>query len=168
MKGIFTGGSFEDEVASRLQWLGEGELVKNVFIYSYNLGKYTEIDAIYVTPYKIYCIESKSFRTSLTGNINDSTWIGKSGKYIKRIYNPYFQNIEHVRCIKRRLREFGLYTNRIESIIVLRDSCEIVSDYENAIPLRRLVSKIKRECMKSKEQILDVNQIKLSLLKLEE
>lgn len=168
MKGIFNGYSFEDEVAEKIRWIGNGVLLKNVFLYSYNLRKYTEIDMIYVTPYKLYCIECKSFRTKLVGNMGDAMWTGKSGRYFTKIYNPYFQNTEHIRCIKRRLRELNCYTNAIENVIVTRDSCIVESDYKNILPLKRLVSKIRRESIQHNETILDVNKVKMSLLKIDE
>lgn len=168
MKGIFSGYSFEDEVAEKLRWIGNGVLLKNVFLYSYNLRRYTEIDMIYVTPYKLYCIECKSFRTSITGDMGDVVWTGKSGRYITRVYNPYFQNLEHIRCIKRSLREFDCYTNNIENIIVVRDSCKISSNYSNVFPLKRFVSKVRREMVQHRETTLDVNRVKMSLLNLQE
>lgn len=150
-----SGFTFENEVRKAL--LSDGTVLKNIFVESERLERYTEVDVILVTNYKIYCIECKAFRTLLEGKMGDTLWVGKTGKYFTRIFNPYLQNTEHVRCVKRHLRYNGYHMDTIDNYVVVRNGCKIDTDFRNTVTLGELVSIIRRENIlnkfKGKEEI---------------
>src|SRR5690554_4374070 len=104
---LIKGTVFELNVSRKLSELSRCMFLSNFKVYSHYLGKYTEIDRLLFTPWDIYCIEAKSFNTSLEGKFNDNSWIGRSGRRSTTIYNPVFQNFEHIRSLNSALRGVG-------------------------------------------------------------
>lgn len=138
-----SGFTFENEVRKAI--LDSGTVLKNIFVESRRLERHTEVDIILITDYKIYCIECKAFRTLIEGKMGETLWIGKTGKYFTRIFNPYLQNTEHVRCVKRHLRYNGYHLDTVDSYVVVRNDCKINTDYRNVVTIGQLASILKRE-----------------------
>lgn len=64
-------------------------------------GKTIQIDHIFITPYKVYVIETKNLNGAILGKISDSyqTICYKNNKNYK-ILNPIIQNTYHVKVIE--------------------------------------------------------------------
>lgn len=117
----------------RLNSIGGLRVLSNVVLYSPYLKKETEIDKLVLSPWGLYCIEAKSFNTSIWGSINDDFWVGVTGRKSTKIYNPVMQNFEHIRCLKKRLKTItGNYIN-ISNIVVVPDSCKISTDVRHMV-----------------------------------
>lgn len=124
------GNKFESMIASNLSMFqpDNSYILRNINLYSNRLNKYIEIDILFITPGGIYCIESKYVSTKLVGDTKDIMWdvYNRFGKNV--VYNPFMQNLEHIRCLKQYLRVGGYSTNKIYNVIMVPDKAVIESD----------------------------------------
>jgi len=119
------GEAFELLLESKIASIKNVRCVTNIKIYSPHLGKLTEIDLLVVTPWRVYCLEAKSYTTSLSGNIEEDRWTGYTRDRSTALFNPIIQNFEHIRSLKYNLLKVGLYLNDIPSAVVVPDTCDI-------------------------------------------
>ena len=116
----------EDNLPGNIKKGANGEL------YFENLGGYTEIDVLLITPYRIFPIEVKAYKAS-TIHLEDK---GISGVNIKN-KSPVHQNEMHCRHLYPKLFSVipdGL-TKYIVPIVVFVDKCTLVderSDWQKA------------------------------------
>lgn len=142
MLGKVKGASFETEITVKLSVVKDSVCIPHVKVYSHFLGTETEVDNILLTPWKFYCVEAKSFTTSLEGNLGDYEWIGNSWGKRTVIYNPVSQNFEHIRSLNSYLKRVLGKFFRFENIIVVPDSCLIKSNYPNVMTISDFMSRI--------------------------
>lgn len=86
-----------------------------------------QIDHLVLSPYGIFCIETKNMRGTILGRERDQEWIqiktGKGGtKYEKKFYNPCKQSKGHVNAIKNLLKHSDFKEALIYSIVVFDDT----------------------------------------------
>lgn len=124
------GSKFETNLVNNLNVFRpkDSYLLRNINLYSERLKKYIEIDILLITTNGIYCIESKFVSSSIVGDMKDRMWFVYNAYGSNRIYNPYIQNTEHLRCLKQYLRKGGYSTNNIQNVIVVPDKAEINTD----------------------------------------
>lgn len=154
-KGISNGYLFEYSVFDTLKQFLKVPVrfIRNLKVYSIKLGKFTDIDLLVITPYRVYCVEIKGFKSELVGSINDKYWIGKSGKYETEIFSPVIQNFEHVRSLNSNFRLINCEPLEIEPVICVCNKCYVKSDYKNIYTLTGLCLKIEHDSTKYKERI---------------
>ncbi|WP_394863556.1 nuclease-related domain-containing protein, partial [Paraclostridium bifermentans] len=92
------------------------------------LNKFIEIDILFITSNGIFCIESKYVSTAIVGDMEDRMWSVCNAYGRNVVYNPFLQNLEHIRCLKKYLRLGGYSTNLIHNVIVVPDKATIKSD----------------------------------------
>jgi hypothetical protein len=128
LKGLLKGTSFEMELGKYIK--GDSfRLFSNVSIYSYKLRKYTEIDNLVITPWRLYSVESKSFSSYLKGEIGDYQWLGITGRTTTPVYNPVMQNFEHIRSLNSSyFRKYNEFLD-VENYVVIPDTCKGISNY---------------------------------------
>ena len=149
------GEDFEDFIVKALysRLNSNIRIIQNKRIWSFALNKYTQIDLILITDYGIYCIEAKRYRTRLKGSINDSVWLGYTGSYITRLYNPYLQNVEHIRCLKRHMRKLGCNVPSIKNYICIPNNCIGDTDLANVVTIGTLITRLERDCFRNRKSI---------------
>ena len=160
INGTLAGCWFESRIFSSLMFDKSDEIriLRNKRVFSYKLNRVTEIDLLVITPYGLYSIEAKAFKTLLQGNIGDTLWIGKTGKYKTRLYSPFIQNNEHIRSLKNMMRRNGVKPPPISNIICVPNTCKVVCNYSNVMNLNSLVYKIDMDSI-IKKHIYDVELI---------
>lgn len=72
----------------------------NLVLRSDGNTSHTEIDHVVVSPYGIFCIETKSHNGSIYGYRDNDYWKQYLGKKSYVIYNPFKQNYKHVRALE--------------------------------------------------------------------
>ena len=115
------------------------------------LHSQTEIDIVIVTSSKIFILEAKSFRSSLEGSLNDSMWIGYSGKYSQKIYNPCYQHKLHLRSLRRAFRQHEYSPVEILDFVVVPNTCNIITDASNVLTLGTFLA-ILEDILQEKEK----------------
>lgn len=158
------GNAFESEIQNELSYVLDnyGKIYQGVYLYSHSLGTFTEIDLLIVTPKKIYSLEAKSYRNVLEGAMHMKMWKGKTSKYMTMIYNPYFQNITHIRALRKTFYDFGVRLPIIENYVVVPNSCQIRSDYDKIFKISQLVRKITEDKYIGRD-IIDVKKFDKAL-----
>ena len=170
LNNLMRGYSFESSVYRNLKYLlgDEMKFIRNMKIYSYKLKRFTEIDLVVIAPYGIYCIEAKAFRTSLSGNIGDNMWLGKTGMKATRVYNTFIQNNEHIRSLRNGLRNIGVFKPPMfNNIICVPDTCRASSDFRDIYTMSQLIYKLKRDGI-YEDRIYDIDYIYDLLKEVEE
>ena len=116
----------------------KGKILKNIIVDKEN-GETSEIDVIFITQKGIFVIEYKNYSGSIYGNEKDLYWtefFSKERKY--RFYNPVKQNENHIKWLKRYLKEKTVFSDekiRLFNIVVFSDKSKLqnitlVSDAE--------------------------------------
>lgn len=132
--------------------------------YSYKLNKYADIDLLLITPVAIYAIETKSFRSHIRGTYNEKMWKGNSFNHITHIYNPVFQNKEHIRSLNTILIRNGFARLPIKNVVCIQNCCKNKTDCKEVINESQLLSKVVLD-NKYDEKIIDVKNATKVLLR---
>lgn len=72
----------------------------NLILRSGGNTAHTEIDHVIVSPYGIFCIETKSHQGSIYGYTKSTHWKQYLGGKEYSFYNPYRQNYKHIEAIE--------------------------------------------------------------------
>lgn len=98
----------EQEVARALARMDAKSYVlfNNLILRSNGNTPHTEIDHVVVSPYGIFCIETKSHRGSIYGYTNATHWVQYLGGKSFRLYNPCLQNYKHKKALQGLLRPY--------------------------------------------------------------
>lgn len=123
------GISGEKTVAKLLERLDNNYLVYNDIIIG-GKEKGAQIDHLVLSPYGLFCIETKNMKGTIIGKERDNNWvqkkIGQGGKtFEKQFYNPCKQSHGHVNAIKNLLRHKDFENIWVQSVVVF--SSETVS-----------------------------------------
>lgn len=149
------GNWFEQQVATELICKFPGTVIlHNLELYSHYLSlvkahpTITQIDIVFITPFRIYVIEAKKWGFEIIGNREDYHWIGKSNAktFIENI-SPILQNMVHMRTLKNALRMDNHNIPDFESCVCVPNGTRIVSDCVEVMELSQLIYKIKCDQM---------------------
>ena len=142
-KMVLSGDLFELIVASKIQSLFDYPILIKREFYDDRIHKSMECDLILVTPFKIYCIECKSYNGYVSGSKFETNWRFASSGRKSTVQNPYLLNKIRIRLIR------GLFYNRdfnppkVENLIVVPDYCNIHVGYDKIYNLTDFLNLIK-------------------------
>lgn len=123
-------------------------LFENLILPSNGNTSHTEIDHVVVSPYGIFCIETKSHQGFIYGSKSREYWTQCIGKQKFQLYNPLRQNYKHTKAleqllgtnIKAPIHSYAVFPNAdkltIDSENVTTDVVEInekISNHKNQI-----------------------------------
>lgn len=106
----------------------EYKILNNIFIY---VDNYThEIDHVIVSPYGIFCIETKQYNGLITGDKYDKKWVRHKG--LKEYYynNPIRQNYGHVKSLSKLL---NISDNKIYNIVCIPSKAELIVNHDGEL-----------------------------------
>lgn len=112
----------EKTVAKLLAKLDDSYIVYNDIIIG-GKEKGAQIDHLVLSPYGLFCIETKSMKGTITGREDDRYWTqkknGKGGNtYEKQFYNPCKQSSGHVNAVNNVLRHKDFQDVWVQSVVV--------------------------------------------------
>lgn len=97
-------GAAEDYITSLLSRLGRHYIIfTNVIFTKPGIVKTTEIDHLVISPYGIFCIETKSHSGSIYGGARSSEWKQYLAGQAYPFYNPLMQNYNHTKALRQLL-----------------------------------------------------------------
>lgn len=151
-------------IANELLKLNNKYLIYNDIVIG-GKEKGAQIDHLVVSPYGLFCIETKNMRGTIIGKEDDDNWIqrkaGKDGKiYEKQFYNPCKQSSGHVNALKNMLSHGNFRDIKVYSVVVFNHNfdtkLEIKTKVTTVIELDKLINFMQSE----KNSIMDSNKIK--------
>ncbi len=84
----------------------EKQILRNVYIPTAD-GKTSEIDLLVVSRKGLLVFECKNYAGNIYGDMKRKKWIQYLGKQKNLFYNPFLQNKNHVKHLKKYLEQFG-------------------------------------------------------------
>lgn len=109
------------------------------------LGKETQIDLVAIDDSGIFVIEAKNWKFWIRGDLDDRQWTGlSSDRKVMTVFNPYDQNIIHVRALRNAIRRRGGKPVIFHNLVVLPDGTEIYSDCKDVVNSSQLPKAIAR------------------------
>lgn len=84
----------------------EQQILRNVYVPTVD-GKTSEIDILVVSKKGLLVFECKNYAGNIYGDIKRRKWIQYLGKQKNFFYNPFLQNKNHVKHLKKYLEQFG-------------------------------------------------------------
>ena len=84
----------------------ERQILRNVYIPTTD-GKTSEIDLLVVSRKGLLVFECKNYAGNIYGDMKRKKWIQYLGKQKNFFYNPFLQNRNHVKHLKKYLEQFG-------------------------------------------------------------
>ena len=84
----------------------EKQILRNVYIPTAD-GKTSEIDLLVVSRKGLLVFECKNYAGNIYGDMKRKKWIQYLGKQKNFFYNPFLQNKNHVKHLKKYLEQFG-------------------------------------------------------------
>lgn len=84
----------------------ENQILRNVYIPTSN-GKTTEIDILVVSKKGLLVFECKNYAGNIYGDMKRTKWIQYLGKQKNFFYNPFLQNKNHVKYLRKYLVKYG-------------------------------------------------------------
>lgn len=111
----------EKEIAELLATLNNKYIVYNDIIIG-GKEKGAQIDHLVLSPYGIFCIETKNMKGIITGKEEDKEWtqikVMQGGKKSeKKFYNPCKQSRGHVNAVKNILRHSDFMNTPVYSVV---------------------------------------------------
>ncbi len=87
-------------------------------------GKTTELDALMISPYGVFVIESKNYSGWIFGNDNNKSWTqvlptGRGKSHKEHFYNPIWQNRTHCNTLINYLPSNAV----IKSVVLFSNKC---------------------------------------------
>lgn len=133
------GEECEAEVSRQLRQLAIKSYVlfENLILPSGGNTSHTEIDHVIVSPYGIFCIETKSHQGLIFGSKDGEHWTQCIGSQTHKFYSPLRQNYKHTKAleqllgadIKAPIHSYGVFPNAskltVDSANVTIDIAEI-------------------------------------------
>lgn len=84
----------------------EQQILRNVYVPTVD-GKTSEIDILVVSKKGLLVFECKNYAGNIYGDIKRRKWIQFLGKQKNYFYNPFLQNKNHIKHLKKYLEQFG-------------------------------------------------------------
>lgn len=110
LRGVFSGMSVgevgEAYISGKLKRLPEEYHVIDNVVIEKN-GYTNQIDHVVVSPYGLFCIETKNYQGIILGSENAQYWTQNIWGNEYKLYNPLLQNGKHVKALRRELKVFG-------------------------------------------------------------
>lgn len=75
----------------------------NLILRSNGNTNHTEIDHVVVSPYGIFCIETKSHHGLIYGSMSSAYWTQYLGNHEYKLFNPHRQNYKHIKALENLL-----------------------------------------------------------------
>ena len=99
-------------------------IFQDLYVKKYN-GKFSQIDLVVATKVGIIVFEVKDYSGWIFGKGNQSQWtqVLAYGKRKYRFYNPILQNNEHIKALRKQLKQFEKVP--FYSVIVFYGDCEL-------------------------------------------
>lgn len=117
-------------------------------LHSTYLGKETQVDLVAVDDSGVFVIEAKNWKYWIRGNLDDRQWTGlSSDRKVMTVFNPYEQNLIHIRALRNAIRKKGIEPVVFHNIVVLPDGTEIHSDcgdVVNSSQISKLVTRMQK------------------------
>ena len=159
----------EKEIAKLLSNLNNKYIVYNDIVIG-GKEKGAQIDHLVLSPYGIFCIETKNMKGIIVGREEDNDWIqiktGQRGNnYEKKFYNPCKQSRGHVNAIKNILRHSDFRDVLIYSVVVFNANKDVNLRVQgNSTPVLksdRLINFItsKREILIASDKLKRIDKI---------
>lgn len=139
------------------------KLPKEYLIYNDITVYNAQIDHLVISPYGVYCIETKHMKGRIIGKEYEKDWIQrkrgkKGGIYDEKFYNPCKQSMGHVLSLKDFFSKNGIKGIWIQSIVVFYGNKTILSTDTEKTPViteKKLLKYIKSNC----NQNININRI---------
>lgn len=154
----------EKDIAQILSVLNNKYIIYNDIIIG-GKEKGAQIDHLVLSPYGVFCIETKNMKGTIIGREEDNDWIqikiGQGGKkYEKKFYNPCKQSRGHVNAVKSILRHSDFRDVLIYSIVVFNANKNInLKTQANSTPVVKS-DKLINFITSKKEISISSNQLK--------
>ena len=84
----------------------ENQILRNVYIPTVD-GKTSEIDLLVVSRKGLLVFECKNYAGNIYGDTKRKKWVQYLGKKKSFFYNPFLQNKNHIKHLKKYLEQFG-------------------------------------------------------------
>ncbi|MDP4145237.1 MAG: nuclease-related domain-containing protein [Bacillota bacterium] len=163
----------EMKVANLLEQLPNEYIVYNDITIGNN-QKGAQVDHLVISPYGLFCIETKNMKGTIIGNENEEYWTqkkrgGGDNIYEKQFYNPCKQSSGHVKSIKYILKNPVFNGVPIYSVVVFTADQETTLHIESRnTPVLKASSildyikskkqlRIEHELIKRVENVVDKN-----------
>jgi hypothetical protein len=130
LRHLEVGVEFELSFANKISNVPDVMVFTGFELFSFKLKKTTQIDVLAMTGNDIFIVELKRFTSRIEGSYSSRTWYGYSGNRRYGVYNPIFQNAEHIRSLQAFFRSRGLGVGDFvwHNFVVVPDSCKILAD----------------------------------------
>ncbi|MDE7413252.1 MAG: NERD domain-containing protein [Muribaculaceae bacterium] len=130
----------EKGVAMTLSFLPKDEyIVLNDLMFK-NGSRSTQIDHLVISIYGIFVIETKNYKGWIFGNSHRDYWTQNIWGNKYSLYNPLFQNQNHIKFLIAKFSEIRKYASHLYPIVVfLRASkLQLTGDCENVLWINEL------------------------------
>lgn len=152
-KMVYSGISQEIGIANLLRSNGfDYPILLNREFLDPRTGRFRECDLIFITPFKIYCIESKNYNGYIAGKRFDKKWRFASSGRRGEVANPYTSNRTRIRLMRSKFYSVDCYPPYIDSVIVVPDRCKIHCDTGNVYSVSDFISLVKVDSVSMKEK----------------
>ena len=84
----------------------EKQILRNVYVPTID-GKTSEIDILVISRKGLLIFECKNYAGNIYGDMKRKKWVQYLGKQKNYFYNPFLQNKNHVKHLKKYLEQFG-------------------------------------------------------------
>lgn len=84
----------------------EKQILRNVYIPTAD-GKTSEIDLLVVSRKGLLVFECKNYAGNIYGDMKRKKWVQYLGRQRNYFYNPFLQNRNHIKHLKKYLEQFG-------------------------------------------------------------
>ena len=84
----------------------EKQILRNVYVPTID-GKTSEIDILVISRKRLLIFECKNYAGNIYGDMKRKKWVQYLGKQKNYFYNPFLQNKNHVKHLKKYLEQFG-------------------------------------------------------------
>lgn len=149
-KMLLSGDKFEFVVATKLLSIFDYPILIKRQFYDARIYRSMECDLIFITPFKIYCIECKHYKGYIAGNKFDKDWILASSGRKNTFQNPYLLNKRRIRVMRGFFYKNNYNPPSIENIIVVPDSCAIHSDYKKVFNVTDFINLVTMDSVTNK------------------
>lgn len=144
-----TGKASEIAVSRQLRELDIKSYVlfENLIIPSGGNTSHTEIDHVVVSPYGIFCVETKSHQGLISGSKDREYWTQCIGSQKYELYSPIRQNYTHTKALEQLLG--ANIKAPIHSYVVFPNASKLTVDSKNvtidAVEINEKISKHKQQ-----------------------
>ena len=130
-------------------------MFNNVFIYVDS--KTHEIDHVIVSPYGIFCIETKQYNGYFTGNKYDKKWTKYVGRKKYYCNNPIRQNYGHVKSLSKLL---NIREDKIYNVVCIPSRAKLAINHTGELvgynTIRKKILSYKDIVIDNVDEIVDI------------